>query len=133
MELEHRPEVDQFIRDEIDTVPHLEALLLTWRGRPRVWSVAEMAAALYVPGEAATKILRDLEEKGLLSHAPGSEVRYCYRSGSEGQDAVVSRVNAAYQRELIRISGMIHSKAPSGAREFARSFRFIKDDKKEEK
>jgi hypothetical protein len=133
MAADHRPEVDQFIRDEIDTGPHLEALLLTWRGRHSVWSVAEMSAALYVPEEAAAKILRDLEEKELLSRAPGSDIRYSYRSGSEVQDQLVSWVNAAYQRELIRISRMIHSKAPSGVREFARSFRFIKDDKKEAK
>ncbi len=35
--------VDQFIVDEIDSVPHLEALLLLWRGTPQHFSVAEIA------------------------------------------------------------------------------------------
>jgi hypothetical protein len=32
-------EVDQFILVEIDSVPHLEALLLLWNSKPRKWSL----------------------------------------------------------------------------------------------
>ena len=129
MATEHRAEVDQFIREEIDTVPHLEALLMAWRARDSRWSPREMAAALYVSEEVASGILRNLEEKQLLVRVPGEEVRYSYRSGSEAQDELLLQLNATYQRELIRISRMIHSKAPSGVREFARSFRFTKEEK----
>jgi len=129
MAKENRADVDQFIRDEIDTVPHLEALLLAWRGRGNTWSISEMAAALYVSEEATARILRNLEEKELLARVSDDELRYSYRSGSEIQDELMARLNAAYQRDLIRISRMIHSKAPSGVREFARSFRFTKEDK----
>lgn len=41
--------VDRFLLDQIDTVPHLEALLLLWKSRPKVWSADEMASALYWP------------------------------------------------------------------------------------
>ena len=88
-----------------------------------------MAAALYIPKETASGILRNLEEKQLLVRLPGEEGRYSYRSGSEAQDELLSQLNATYQHELIRISRMIHSKAPSGVREFARSFRFTKEEK----
>jgi hypothetical protein len=129
MAAEHRADVEQFVRDEIDTVPHLEALLLVWRGRGKSWSEVEMASALYVPQEVAARILANLEEKELLLRVSGEEVRYCYRSGSETRDELISGLNAAYQYDLIRISRMIHSKAPSGVREFARSFRFTKEEK----
>lgn len=89
----------------------------------------EMAAALYIPKETASGILRNLEEKQLLVRLPGEEGRYSYRSGSEAQDELLSQLNATYQHELIRISRMIHSKVPSGVREFARSFRFTKEEK----
>jgi hypothetical protein len=36
-------------------------------------------------------------------------------------------VEKTYRRELLRISRMIHSKAPSSVREFARAFKFKKD------
>lgn len=129
MATERRADVDQFIRDEIDTVPHLEALLLAWRGRGNTWSEAEMAAALYVPEETAARILKDLEQKELLLRVGGEDARYSYKSGSDAQDELLSQLNTAYQRELIRISRMIHSKAPSSVREFARSFRFTKEEK----
>jgi len=122
-------EVDRFIEEQIDTVPHLEALLLAWRGRSKTWSPAEMAAALYVPADVAQKILSDLSNKDLLIATEGAEARYAYRSGLPEHDELMARVNAAYQRELIRISRMIHSKAPTGVREFARSFRFTKEEK----
>ena len=51
-------EVDRFIAEQIDTVPHLEALLLLWNSRPKAWTVPEMAHALYVPSELAENILR---------------------------------------------------------------------------
>lgn len=59
-------EVDQFIEAHIETVHHLEALLLIRRSRPKQWSVPEIAAALYVTEQHATAILRDLAFKALL-------------------------------------------------------------------
>lgn len=122
--------VDQFILEQIDTVPHLEALLLVWRRRPRLWSVDEMATELYVSYEHAARILRDLSSKGFVSETSQSPLQYQYAS-SEEQDALIAEVDATYRRDLIRISRMIHSKAPSALRDFARAFRFTKDREKE--
>lgn len=118
--------VDRFILEQIETVPHLEALLLQWRRRPKAWSIAEMAAELYVPGEQAAKILRDLISKGLVREATGTPGLYQYAS-SEEHDQLLSDVDAVYRRELIRISRMIHAKAPSALRDFARAFRLTKE------
>jgi len=120
-------QVDQFILEQIDTVPHLEALLLVWNRRPKAWSVPEMAKALYVPEELAAKVLRDLTQRGLVGESPESAGQYRYSSVSEDQDGLMRQVDATYRRELIRVSRMIHSKAPSSLREFARAFRFTKE------
>jgi hypothetical protein len=53
-------EVFQFILDRIDSVPHLEALLLLWNSRPTKWSSKELVARLYVETEVARKLLVDL-------------------------------------------------------------------------
>ncbi len=66
-EEETRLQVDQFILDEIDSVPHLEALLLVWSRRPKRWSTEEMARELYVQPERAAKILQDLVNRSLIS------------------------------------------------------------------
>lgn len=118
--------VDHFILEQIDTVPHLEALLLTWRRRPKTWSVDEMAAQLYVPTDQSARILRELTARGLLREADSGPGRYQYGS-SEEQDRLVADVDAIYRRDLIRISRMIHAKAPSALRDFARAFRFTKE------
>lgn len=121
---------DQFILEQIDTVPHLEALLLVWKKRPKLWSIEEMATHLYVPYDQAGRILRELTDRGFLRETNQSPSQYDYQS-SEGQDALIAEVDVTYRRDLIRISHMIHSKAPSALRDFARAFRFTKDREKE--
>ena len=118
--------VDQFILEQIDTVPHLEALLLAWKRRPKIWSVDAMAAELYVPIEQSARILRDLAAKQFLRESVQSAAQYEYIS-SEDQDRFMAQVDITYRHELIRISRMIHAKAPSALRDFARAFRFTKE------
>lgn len=124
-------QVDQFILEQIDTVPHLEALLLVWNRRPKAWSITEMASALYVPKDLAGRVLRDLAVRGLLQETPSHTGQFAYHSASPDQDKLISQVEMTYRHELIRISRMLHAKAPSSLRDFARAFRFTKDKEKE--
>ncbi|HKW18945.1 MAG TPA: hypothetical protein VJO35_15660 [Terriglobales bacterium] len=123
-------EVEQFIHDQIDTVPHLEALLLIWRSRPKTWPVEEMSKALYVPVELAGDILRDLAQKRLVEETLDSSHEYRYLSSPE-RDSLFEHLDASYRRDLIRITRMIHAKAPAAIREFARAFRFTKEKEKD--
>jgi DNA-binding MarR family transcriptional regulator len=118
-----RAEVDKFILEQLDTVPHLEALLLLWNSRPKSWALAEIEKSLYVSTEAAQAILQDLKQRGLITE---DSDRYSYNSNFM-QSSLIAEVDKAYRRELLRISRMIHSKAPSSVREFARAFKFTKD------
>lgn len=119
-------EVDQFIHDEIESVPHLEALLLLWNNRPKVWTAEQMAKALFVPVDVARNILQDLTRQGLSATSPDPD-RYLYQSDVEAKDRLMAAVDTAYRRELVRITRTIHSKAAASVREFARAFRFKKE------
>ena len=119
-------EVDRFLISRIDSVPHLEALLLVWRCRPNTWTLNELAERLYVKSESARSIVADLIREELIALVDGPAERYGYASKSERQDVLMKDVEEAYRRELIRISNLIHSKAPASVREFARAFRFMK-------
>ena len=121
-----RNEVDEFILEEIDSVPHLEALLLVWTRKPQRWKADEMAKELYVKPDQAQSILNDLAQRRLIGLASGTTDVYEYDSAPE-KDALLKAVERTYRRELVRISRMIHSKAPASLREFARAFRFRKD------
>lgn len=116
----------KFIFERIDSVPQLEALLLLWTSRPRVWSTTEVAARLYVPLDTAKAILQDLARQQLICCTYEEEWEYCYSSDSE-RDTVVEAVAETYQTEMVPISTMIHSKASRAVRDFARAFRFTKE------
>lgn len=117
----------RFIRDNIDSVPQLEGLVLLWESRPASWTAADLAARLYISPEDAVEVLRGLIRVGMVAEAMGSSLRYSYASRSAQQDELMLDVCTTYRRELLRVSHMIHSKASSSVREFARAFRFKKE------
>jgi hypothetical protein len=121
----NQAEVDRFILDRVESVPHLEALLLVWRARPQAWSVEAVARRLWVQPEVAKGILGDWERDGLLIRLSGEE-KYVCQPDTE-TERLLEAVNESYRREMIRISNIIHSNASTAIREFARAFRLKKE------
>ncbi len=117
----------KFILENIDSVPHLESLILLWNSRPVGWTEKDLASRLYIPQEQVRAVLRDLIRLQILQEIPGEPQRYSYRPRSEEQDELMCRIDRAYRSDLVRVSTMIHSKASSPVREFAKAFRFKKD------
>ena len=118
-------EVYGFILEQIDTVPHLEALLQLWHSRPRSWSESEIAERLFVNASGAREIMADLVRWGLVRSERrvdgANSYSYC---SSQQTDRLLEGVVRAYRTDLIRISTAIHSKVSPGVREFARAFQF---------
>ncbi|MGH9679803.1 MAG: hypothetical protein ACRD4Y_07615, partial [Candidatus Acidiferrales bacterium] len=122
-----KAEIDKFIMERIDSVPHLEALLLLWHSRPTQWAPDDMAKRLFVRAEFARDILQDLVRQNLavtVRDASGND-QYEYKTGEN--DALIDSVDLSYRQELVRISNMIHTKASAAIREFARAFRLTKE------
>ena len=117
----------EFILENIDSVPHLEALVLLWNSRPVGWTCEELASRLYIPSEKVSILIRDLVRLQLITELHTSPAKYSYFPRSEDQNEMMHLVDVAYRRDLVRISTMIHSKASSPVREFARAFRFKKE------
>ncbi|HZB88143.1 MAG TPA: hypothetical protein VE291_05760 [Terracidiphilus sp.] len=122
-----RLQVDRFVLEQIDSVPHLEALLLLFNSRPKTWSTEEMAKSLYVRNEVASKILDSLLHRKLVAASHEKSDLFFYSSDDEARNAMLQDVDAIYRKEVVRISSMIHSKASAGVRDFARAFRLKKD------
>jgi hypothetical protein len=118
-----RKAVDDFILDEIDTVPHLEVLLLLWNNRPQQWSFEAMANAVYLSLDATRMVIEDLERRGFVVLTDNHS--FLYRSTD--RDQLIELVDRTYRREIVRISNMIHSKPAASLREFARAFRLKRD------
>jgi hypothetical protein len=124
-----KPGVDvyDYILEKIDTVPHLEAVMLIWSSRPVGWTAEELATRLYLPTEKVIGILNDLVRQQLVQQNPSSPTKHSYLPRNAEQDEWMYKVDVAYRRELVRISTMLHTKTSASVREFARAFRIKKD------
>lgn len=120
-------DVYEYILEKLDSVPHLEAIILLWNSRPVGWTAEELASRLYVPKERTSEIVQDLVRQQFVQQSPGPPPRFSYLPRSEEQNEWMFRVDTAYRREIVRISTMLHTKASASVREFARAFRFKKD------
>jgi hypothetical protein len=118
----------EFILDKVDTVPHLEALMLLWNSRPVGWTCAELGSRLYIPLDKVGDLLRDLVRMQLIAESSNEPPRYSYFSRTSEQGELMRMVDTAYRQDMVRISTMIHAKASPAIREFARAFRLKKSD-----
>jgi hypothetical protein len=114
-------DVLKFFEDEIDTVPHLEALVLLWEDRPRAFTSSEVARRIFVKNGVASSILRQLTAKRFLVFDAEAK-QYAYNSTCSANEHVIPRVAVTYRQHLIRVATLIHAKASPGIREFARAF-----------
>ena len=121
-----KKEVDSFILNEIESVPHIEALLILRNRRSESFSIEQIAAQLYIPPESAQNILQDLVRRALVKRLSEEDSRYQYFSSPE-REALMQEVEITYRRELVRVANMIHSKASNAVRDFARAFRITKE------
>jgi predicted ArsR family transcriptional regulator len=119
--------VEQFIYEKIDSVPHLEALLLLWNSRPQPWQVSNLAKRLYVDPAAARGLLQDLARRELIEAVGDPPDSFSYTTGSVERDQLIAAVDATYRREVVRISTLIHTKPSASVQAFARAFRLTKE------
>ncbi len=119
------PDVLQFIAEKIDSVPHIEALLLLYGQPDQRWSIELMAARLYVTRTAAQVILNDLERARLV-HATGNSV-YAYEGTWDASGELMARVAETYRRSLAAVAAFIHGRASRSVQEFARAFDLKRD------
>jgi hypothetical protein len=120
------PEVERFLLDSIDTVPHLEALLLIFQSPSTVWTVGQLAARIYVSDKQAIGILEDLTRRSLIGRVETAPATYQYIPRSESQTQLLHKVSQSYRTQLVQVTRLIHSNASGSVRDFARAFR-LKD------
>ena len=112
-----------FILRYIDSVAHLEALLLLRAAPQTAWETPLVAARLYTSPEQASEVLAQLCDERLLVCEDG-----LYRYGGQPPEhlAMIDRLAESYAKQLIPITNLIHSK-PRRIRQFADAFKFRKD------
>ena len=121
-------DVLDFLSRRIDSVPHLEALLLFWESPDVAWTPAEIGARVYVSRERSRTLLQDLMRHGFIRAAADSESWVYDAAWDEAQ--LMPRVAESYRRHLVPVAELIHAKAAesSSVHEFARAFKFKQKD-----
>lgn len=115
-------EVAQFIQQRLDSVGHLEALLLLFRSGEQRWDAAAVSRRLYVDEANAEAILQRLLELGLLQR---QEQLFYFAPADATHRAHVEALARLYSTHLIPITSIIHLKAASRrVQEFAEAFNF---------
>jgi hypothetical protein len=116
-------DVIQFVGANIESVPHLEALLLVWQAAPRALSIDDIAGRVYLPGERTERLLQDLvARRWIVADAAG----FTFNASSPDAPAI-AHLAEQYRSNLIRIAEIIHRKAPPAVLDFARAFDLRKD------
>lgn len=108
----------RLVLEHIDSVPHMEALVLVWENQSRGWTESEIAERIYQPPEPTRNILRDLQRRELIVASEG-------RFGPSEQPAtreVIAKITQLYRNNVYRVATLIHARAPRAVREFARAF-----------
>jgi hypothetical protein len=119
-------DIVRFLTARVDTVPHLEALLLLWDSRPKAWTHEEISVRVYVPPAQAQGILNDLLRQKFVTSDPEAPDRFRYDE-SWDDAGMMQKVASTYRQQLVRVANLIHSKASPAVRDFARAFQFKKE------
>jgi len=116
-------EVREFVVRCIDSVAHLEALLLL-RGPPQLaWDVPAVARRLYVGEGEAARLLGALVSCE-LAVTNGSD--FLYHPRDAGMIDLVDRLAQTYARSLVPVTQLIHER-DTAIRKFADAFKLRKD------
>ena len=123
-----RDDVAQLISQHINSIEHLEVLLLLFRNPQKAWTAAEVSRELYTTPESAARWLSELHSSGLALLDDTTQPCYRYKAGSN--DTAVGNLAAAYKERRVRIINMIVSKPLDHIRSFSDAFKFKKGDDK---
>jgi hypothetical protein len=116
----------QFLEDNIDTVPQLETLLMMCEAPERRWLIADVASRNYITEQRASETMNALLRRGLVSFEESPRA-FRFNPATDETRTAVADLARCYQKNLSRITELIHAKPSASVKEFARAFDLKKD------
>lgn len=117
-------DIQRFIITSIESVPHLEAVLLLRSDPAKGWSVKQLVQTLYISEKRAEAVLADLAAAGFADAEGRPASSYRYRPVTAELQAMVDRVAEVYTTSLVEVTNLIHSKLSKQAQEFGDAFKW---------
>jgi hypothetical protein len=119
--------VTAFLNEHIDSVVELEALLLLYAHRDRVWPASEIARELRIDRSWPQTELQSLCAKGILSCNSESESSYKFAPRTPEIDTTVGQLAAAYADRRVTVISLIFSKPVDKLKGFGDAFRIRRE------
>lgn len=120
-------DVKAFLLRYIDSIAHLEALLLLRTNAALAWSADRLAQRLYISVQDTAEILARLYADGFIAAQSSEPLLYQYHCPSREQAHMVEQVAMLYARYLIPVTHLIHAKPRTRVQAFADAFKLRKD------
>lgn len=120
-------ELKQFIKEQIQTAPKLEVLLLLHRHGSRSLAVAQIAKDLGFEIDTAKDQLTALEILGLVE-SNSDQSRYRYHPVNMVLDSMVHQLAAAYSKQRVPILSAILGEDPDKIRRFVEAFKLARSN-----
>jgi predicted transcriptional regulator len=115
--------VKTFVRQQIQTVPRLEVLLLLHREQSRPFTLAEVANELGFENDTALEQLTALEAIGLIET---SNDKYRYHPANPTLESIVDRLAVEYPKQRVPILSAILAEDPNKMRRFVEAFKLAR-------
>lgn len=119
--------VKRFVREQIQTVPKLEVLLLLHREQSRSFSPAEVANELGLESDTALEQLAALETIGLIE-TNSNKSNYQYHPANKKLGSIVDRLAIAYPKQRVPILSAILAEEPHKVRRFVEAFKCVRSN-----
>src|SRR5678815_2420674 len=119
--------VKTFIREQIQTVPKLEVLLLLHREQSRPFTPAEVANALGFETDTAEDQLTALEAIGLIE-TNTEKSKYRYHPSNATLESIVDRLAVEYPKQRVPILSAILAEDPNKVRRFVEAFKLARSN-----
>jgi DNA-binding IclR family transcriptional regulator len=114
--------VKRFIREQIQTVPKLEVLLLLHREQSRPFTLAEVANELGFECDTAREQLTALETIGLIE-TNFERSKFRYHPATKTLRSIVNRLAVAYPKQRVPILSAILAEESNKVRRFVEAFK----------
>jgi hypothetical protein len=121
-----KPDLRNFIAEQVHSVAKLELLLMLQEKRDRSWTADEAARALYIAANPAEKLLLELQAGGLVEVESSTPPRFRFAPRTKELDALVTSLAELYSQRRVTVITLIHSAPVDKLRTFADAFKIIR-------
>lgn len=122
------PAVTAFLASHIDSLEHLELLLLVMHAPERWWDAPAVSTELDLHPDAARQALDHLASRNLLAIRVTGDVRYQYQPGRQDLATAARQVADAYRSRRLAVLKLVTRPERRSLRDFADAFRIRRDD-----